>query len=177
MATISIPGIKVNEQNAKGKFPMKKILPQMYFLCRVKANQVSMFQRRGYVVAKLPKETEDSYRKRLMEEKEWLDCSQDDEKLIAKSKELMFSKTANEVIKELLDREYEITIKKWLTTQECAKMNARMLPIIDDGEFSVGLFRNEGDSYVEVQNVRLYEEIKRTTKVVFGDDQHSSNVD
>lgn len=179
MATISIPGIKVNEQNAKGKFPMKKLLPQMYYLCRVKANQVSLFDRRGYIVAKLPKETEDSYRKRVQEEREWLECSQDDEKLMAKTKELMFSKTTNEVIKELLDREYEITIKRWLTSQECAKMNARMLPIVDetsDVEFPVGLFRNEGDNYIELQNVQMYEELKRTTKVVFGDDQHSSNV-
>lgn len=176
MATINIPGIKVNEQNAKGKFPMKKLLPQMYFLCRVKANQVSLFKRRGYIVAKLPKESEDSYRNRLTEEQEWLECSQDDEKLLAKTKQLMFSKSTNEVVKELLNRDYEITIKKWLTAQECAKMNARMLPIIDDNEFSVGLFRNEGDSYIELQNIHMYEELKRTTKVIFGDDQHSSNV-
>ena len=48
-----------------------------------------------YVVAKLPKESEDSYRNRLAEEQEWLECSQDDEKLLAKTKQLMFSKSTN----------------------------------------------------------------------------------
>lgn len=166
MAAVGIPGIKVNEQNVKGKFPMKKVLPQMYYLCRIKANQVSLMKRRGYILSRKAKETEPEYNKRLQDEEAWFACSQDDELLMEKTKELIFKRTADEAIKEIFNQEYEITIRLWL------KSSGRLLPIVpEDGsqEFPVGIFRMENDNYILTEEA-MYEEKRRTTKVLFGND-------
>lgn len=166
MAAVGIPGIKVNEQNAKGKFPMKKVLPQMYYLCRIKANQSSLMKRRGYVLSRRAKETAQEYNIRLQEEEAWIACSQDDELLVAKTKELIFKRTIDDAIKDIFNQEYEITVRVWLKT------SGRLLPIVpEDGssDFPVGIFRMENDSYILTEEA-MFEEKKRTTKVLFGND-------
>jgi len=167
MATAGIPGIKVNEQNAKGKFPMKKVLPPMYYLCRIKANQCSLMRRRGYILSRRPKETEQEYNKREQEEEEWIACSREDEMLMAKTKELIFKRTLDDAIKNVFNQEYETTVKIWLKT------SGRLLPIVPDTddqvELQVGIFRMENDNYV-LTDEAMFSEHRRTIKVLFGND-------
>jgi len=178
MAAVRIPGVKVHEKNLEGKFPMKKVHPYMYSICRVKANQVSMFRRRGYILSKKPNETQESYDKRVQIENEWLECAYDDEKLIAKTKEFLFKKDQAKAIKEDFVQEYERTIREYITNSECAKKNGRLLPIYADDEnddYTVGFFVMKDNKYIK-EDIQLYKELKRTTKVVFDENVNSEQV-
>lgn len=183
MAEVNFPGLKVNEQNTRGKFPMKKGLPQMYYLCRVRAVQSNLFKRRGYILARRTGEGEETYQERLRMEEEWVKCSEDDSLLATKTKFMLLNHTTERTIKDF-KQEYTIEIREWVTSQECARRNLKWMPIVTEDEkeieeYRVGLFRPEEETgrHLLDETFSMFTTVSRSTTVVFSLDISASSTE